>query len=170
MSPLPFKYCPQSLNFLWTLSKGPPKLFRALSREPIRNLVRISQLFLAQTEHFLFIFLKAAMLHFYLLYTYIRLAHDNVTKSRLKSVTPLQKNISHANVVFAPVNFRLSRLVYFLACVFNTVAMMSSCLMLVFVVLLPAATYVGRYHIMVIIILGAAMLGSSGSILTEKCF
>jgi hypothetical protein len=56
--------------------------------------------------------------------------------------------------------------VYFLACVFNTVAMMSSCLMLVFVVLLPAATYVGRYHIMVIIILGAAMLGSSGSILT----
>jgi hypothetical protein len=37
--------------------------------------------------------------------------------------------------------------------------MMSSCLMLVFVVLLPAATYVGRYHIMVIIILGAAMLG-----------
>ena len=42
---------------------------------------------------------------------------------------------------------------------FNTIAMMSSCLMLVFVVLLPAATYVGRYHIMVIIILGAAMLG-----------
>ncbi len=51
------------------------------------------------------------------------------------------------------------RLIYFLACVFNTVAMMSACLMLVFVVLLPAATYVGRYHIMVIIILGAAMLG-----------
>ncbi len=51
------------------------------------------------------------------------------------------------------------RLIYFLACVLNTVAMMSACLMLVFVVLLPAATYVGRYHIMVIIILGAAMLG-----------
>ena len=53
----------------------------------------------------------------------------------------------------------LCRMIYFLACVFNTIAMMSSCLMLVFVVLLPAATYVGRYHIMVIIILGAAMLG-----------
>jgi len=51
------------------------------------------------------------------------------------------------------------RLIYLLACVFNTIAIMSTCLMLVFVVLLPAATYVGRYHIMVIIILGAATLG-----------
>ncbi len=68
---------------------------------------------------------------------------------------PIGDNLSGLNIsiLFAV------RLIYFLACVLNTVAMMSACLMLVFVVLLPAGTYVGRYHIMVIIILGAAMLG-----------
>jgi len=51
------------------------------------------------------------------------------------------------------------RCLYLVACVFNTISMMCSTLMVVVVVLIPAATYVGRYHIMAILILGAAMLG-----------
>jgi len=51
------------------------------------------------------------------------------------------------------------RLLYLLACVFNSIAMMCSTLIVVFVVFLPAATYIGRYHIMAIVILGAAVLG-----------
>jgi len=51
------------------------------------------------------------------------------------------------------------RFLYLLACVSNTVSMMCSCLILVVVVLLPAATYVGRYHIMTFVILAGAVLG-----------
>lgn len=51
------------------------------------------------------------------------------------------------------------RSLYMLSCVFNTISMMCSCLILVVVVLLPAATFVGRYHIMAIVILGSAVLG-----------
>jgi len=50
------------------------------------------------------------------------------------------------------------RLVYFLACCFNTVAMMTSCVVFVMLVFLPCSSYIGRYHIMAIIILGAALL------------
>ena len=50
------------------------------------------------------------------------------------------------------------RIVYFLACCFNTVAMMTSCVVFVMLVFLPCSSYVGRYHIMAIIILGAALL------------
>ena len=53
----------------------------------------------------------------------------------------------------------MCRCLYLVACVFNTISMMCSTLMVVVVVLIPAATYVGRYHIMAILILGAAMLG-----------
>ena len=48
---------------------------------------------------------------------------------------------------------------YFLACVFNTMAMMTTCVMFVTAVLLPVSEYIGRYHIMVIVILLAAVLG-----------
>jgi len=51
------------------------------------------------------------------------------------------------------------RFVYLMSCVLNTVSMMCSTLMLVVVVLLPAATFVGRYHIMAIVILAAVVLG-----------
>jgi len=51
------------------------------------------------------------------------------------------------------------RLLYLLACTFNTIAMMCSSLILVVVVFLPAATFIGRYHIMAILILGAVILG-----------
>ena len=50
------------------------------------------------------------------------------------------------------------RIVYFLACCFNTVSMMTSCVVFVMLVFLPCSSYVGRYHIMAIIILGAALL------------
>jgi len=51
------------------------------------------------------------------------------------------------------------RALYLLACTLNSISMMCSCLMLVVVVFLPAATYIGRYHIMAIVILGGAVLG-----------
>ena len=50
-------------------------------------------------------------------------------------------------------------MLYFLACTFNTIAMMCSCLILVVVVFLPAATFIGRYHIMAILILLGVLLG-----------
>ena len=53
----------------------------------------------------------------------------------------------------------LYRFLYMLSCIFNTISMMCSSLLLVVVVLLPAATFVGRYHVMAIVILGAAVLG-----------
>ena len=53
----------------------------------------------------------------------------------------------------------MPRLVYFLACCFNTVAMMTSCVVFVMLVFLPCSSYVGRYHIMLLVILGAAVLG-----------
>jgi len=51
------------------------------------------------------------------------------------------------------------RALYLLACTLNSISMMCSCLILVVVVFLPAATYIGRYHIMAIVILGGAALG-----------
>ena len=53
------------------------------------------------------------------------------------------------------------RLVYFLACVFNTIAMMTSCLMFLTVIVLPVSEYVGRYHIMILVIILAGILGVS---------
>ena len=52
----------------------------------------------------------------------------------------------------------IHRIVYFLACCFNTVAMMTSCVVFVMLVFLPCSSYIGRYHIMAIIILGVALL------------
>ena len=51
------------------------------------------------------------------------------------------------------------RLVYFCACLANTAAMLTTTLVFVMAILLPCATYVGRYHIMLLVILGAAVLG-----------
>ena len=51
------------------------------------------------------------------------------------------------------------RMVYFLACLANTAAMLTTTLVFVMAILLPCATYVGRYHIMLLVILGAAVLG-----------
>ena len=50
------------------------------------------------------------------------------------------------------------RLVYFTACVFNTIAMMTTSVVFVLLVLLPCSAYIGRYHIMVLVILGAVLL------------
>ena len=46
-----------------------------------------------------------------------------------------------------------------MSCIFNTIAMMTSSVIFVTVTLLPISTYVGRYHIMIIVILLAAILG-----------
>jgi len=51
------------------------------------------------------------------------------------------------------------RLMYYLACALNTVSMMTSSLILMVVVILPVAVYVGKYHIMIILIFGATILG-----------
>merc|ERR1719244_324526 len=51
------------------------------------------------------------------------------------------------------------RIVYFLSCLFNTIAMMTSCIVLVTLVLLPVSSYVGRYHLMVLVVLGVTVLG-----------
>ena len=52
-----------------------------------------------------------------------------------------------------------SRCVYFLACIFNTMAMMTTSIMFVMMVLLPVVEYIGRYHIMILVILLAAIFG-----------
>ena len=51
------------------------------------------------------------------------------------------------------------RVVYFFACLANTAAMLTITLVFVMAILLPCATYVGRYHIMLLVILGAAVIG-----------
>ena len=51
------------------------------------------------------------------------------------------------------------RVVYFFACLANTAAMLTTTLVFVMAILLPCATYVGRYHIMLLVILGAAVIG-----------
>merc|ERR1719244_2339262 len=51
------------------------------------------------------------------------------------------------------------RITFFLSCIFNTVAMMTSSVIFVTVIILPISTYIGRYHIMIIVILLAAILG-----------
>ena len=53
----------------------------------------------------------------------------------------------------------VQRLVYFTACLFNTMAMMTTCVMFVTVILIPVVEYIGRYHIMILIILLAAVIG-----------
>ena len=53
------------------------------------------------------------------------------------------------------------KVVYFLACIFNTIAMMTCCLMFLTVIILPVSEYVGRYHIMILVISLAAILGVS---------
>jgi len=50
------------------------------------------------------------------------------------------------------------RIVYFLACVFNTIAMMTTSIVFVLLVLLPCSAYIGRYHLMILVLLGAALL------------
>merc|ERR1719318_853029 len=51
------------------------------------------------------------------------------------------------------------RIIYFVSCIFNTIAMMTSSVIFVTVIILPVSTYVGRYHIMLLVILFAALLG-----------
>ena len=51
------------------------------------------------------------------------------------------------------------RLMYYLACAFNTVSMMTSSLILVIVIIIPVAVYVERYHLMILVIFGATILG-----------
>jgi len=51
------------------------------------------------------------------------------------------------------------RFVYFLSCIFNTIAMMTSCVVFITMIIIPVSTYVGRYHIMILVILLAAILG-----------
>jgi len=57
------------------------------------------------------------------------------------------------------------RTIYFFSCVFNTIAMMTSSVVFITVILLPVSTYIGRYHIMILVILFAAILGL-GTIIT----
>eukprot|EP00090_Calanus_glacialis_P026119 TRINITY_DN4096_c0_g1_i7.p1 TRINITY_DN4096_c0_g1~~TRINITY_DN4096_c0_g1_i7.p1 ORF type:complete len:770 (-),score=237.96 TRINITY_DN4096_c0_g1_i7:508-2817(-) len=51
------------------------------------------------------------------------------------------------------------RIIYFVSCIFNTIAMMTSSVIFITVIILPVSTYVGRYHIMILVILFAAILG-----------
>jgi len=53
------------------------------------------------------------------------------------------------------------RIIYFISCIFNTMAMMTSTIVFVTAIILPVSTYIGRYHIMIIVILLAAILGLS---------
>ena len=46
-----------------------------------------------------------------------------------------------------------------LSCIFNTIAMMTSSVVFITLIILPVSTYIGRYHIMIIVILSAAILG-----------
>ena len=51
------------------------------------------------------------------------------------------------------------RIIYFVSCIFITIAMMTSSLIFITVIILPVFTYIGRYHIMILVILFAAILG-----------
>merc|ERR1719318_1509135 len=51
------------------------------------------------------------------------------------------------------------RIIYFVSCIFNTIAMMTSSVIFITVIILPVSTYVGRYHIMILVISFAAILG-----------
>lgn len=53
------------------------------------------------------------------------------------------------------------RLVYFLACIFNTVAMMSTTLVFFTMIILMSSDFIGHYHFMIIIIICCAVLGIS---------
>ena len=57
-----------------------------------------------------------------------------------------------------PCIIKCFRTIYFFSCVFNTIAMMTSCVVFVTLILLPVSTYIGRYHIMILVILLAAIL------------
>jgi len=50
------------------------------------------------------------------------------------------------------------RFVYFLACIFNTISIMTVILSFTIVLLMPVSMYVGRYHIMIIVIFIVCML------------
>ena len=87
--------------------------------------------------------------------------HDGANLCSTEHRTERPKSRYNINPLVYFVNqFLYYRCLYMLACIFNTIAMMCSTLVLVVVVLIPAATYVGRYHIMAIVILGAAILGT----------
>jgi len=50
------------------------------------------------------------------------------------------------------------RLVYFFSCVFNTISMMTSCVVFVTMIIVPFSTYIGQFHLMIIVIMFTAIL------------
>ena len=61
-------------------------------------------------------------------------------------------------------------MIFFISCIFNTIAMMTSCVVFITVTILPVSTYIGRYHIMIIVILLAAILGMATMIRVTLAF
>ena len=57
-----------------------------------------------------------------------------------------------------------------LSCIFNTIAMMTSCVVFITVTILPVSTYIGRYYIMIIVILLAVILGMATMISVTLAF
>ena len=61
-------------------------------------------------------------------------------------------------------------MIFFISCIFNTIAMMTSCVVFITVTILPVSTYIGRYYIMIIVILLAAILGMATMISVTLAF
>ena len=62
-------------------------------------------------------------------------------------------------IIISMLNNNYYRIIYFVSCIFNTIAMMTSSVIFITVIILPVSTYVGRYHIMILVIFFAAILG-----------
>jgi len=132
---------------------------------------------------------SAYMVILYLLETLKGLSEETATK---ETVQPKIDNFAFSSLWFSGFGSALSlivaqytafkiqhehsltlgqRIIYFISCIFNTIAMMTSTIVFVTVTILPISFYIGRYHIMIIVILLAAILGLSAmlSIILVRC-
>ena len=57
--------------------------------------------------------------------------------------------------------FYICRMVYFMACIFNTLAMMTTASLFVTLIFLISSSWIGHNHLMVLLILGCSVLGIS---------
>ena len=55
----------------------------------------------------------------------------------------------------------LCRMVYFMACIFNTLAMLTTTSLLVTLIFIMSSTFIGHFHLMILVITGCSVLGIS---------
>ena len=52
-------------------------------------------------------------------------------------------------------------MVYFMACIFNTLAMLTTTSLLVTLIFIMSSTFIGHFHLMILVITGCSVLGIS---------